>query len=203
MSWPAHTSPFTCAGEPEIPSPPEPGPTHETNKPILLVDVDGVLNCFGSLWSPEYEAEHFEPTRSYHNQFTIRVRKGTAGRLARLAEHFEMTWGTAWCEQAHPFFGEWLQLGEPWPHLNWTSAWIREGASWKLPDIQRFAEERPTRPLAWIDDDIQGDAYQWAEERVKAGTPTLVVRTNPVDGLQDKHVEQLVFFAETTQEVAR
>jgi hypothetical protein len=164
-------------------------------KPVLLVDVDGVLNCFGSLWTPEYEAEHFEPLRVAYDRYTIRCRKGLADNLARLAEWFEMTWCTAWEGNAHPFFGEWLGLGhEPWPHVDWTRGWVGEELTWKLADVRRVHDG--DRPLAWIDDDLGPDAYEWAKERNQAGAPTLLVKTNPCDGLTDKHVDQLIYFAE-------
>lgn len=159
-------------------------------KPLLLVDVDGVLNCFGAIWSPEYEAEHFEPVRVANGRFEIRLPKGTANRLRRLADHFDMTWATAWEDGAHPFFGEWLGLGNAWPVVKFTSGWIGEQRTWKLGDVIRYVEDRPA---AWIDDDLQIDAYQWAMDRA---APTLLIRTNPCHGLSDEHVERLLTFAE-------
>lgn len=205
MGWPARTTPFDaeCSLEPRIPAPPEPGPDHETRRPVLLVDVDGVLNCFGSLWSEEYEAEHFEPVRLAYDRYSIRCRKGLIGRLELLASAFTMTWATAWSENAHPFFGPWLNLGEPWPHLTWTASWVGEGTTWKLPDVKKYvAEHHPSTPVAWIDDDLQVDAYEWATQRTRDGNPTLLVRTNPCDGLEREHVDVLLHFAHTSRRAA-
>ena len=74
-------------------------------KPLLLIDVDGVLNCFGSLWSEEYDAEHFLPIELAYDRYPIRCRKQTKERLERLLVHFEPVWATAWQENAHPWWG--------------------------------------------------------------------------------------------------
>lgn len=172
-------------------------------KPLLLVDVDGVLNCFGSLWSPEYEAREFEPLRIYDGAYTIRCRKGLRAQLARLAEHFEMHWCTMWEGEAHPFFGGWLGLGdEPWPYIDWSASFAAEDRTWKLTDVrQTFADS--DRAIAWVDDDLKWDAFEWARERtVDDGIPTMLVRTNPVQGLTDENVDQLVQFAESVQTAA-
>lgn len=170
-------------------------------KPLLLVDVDGVLNCFGSIWTPAYEEEHFYPPRMAFSMYSIRVRKGTDERLRRLAQHFEMTWATAWCEQAHPFFGEWLELGDPWPHLAWKAGIVGEGQTWKLADVKEFAARNLGRPLAWIDDDLQGDAFEWANERVEQGTPTLLVKTDPCQGIGDEEESRLLAFAGASEAI--
>lgn len=48
-----------------------------------------------------------------------------------------------------------------------------EDTTWKLPDVRRFVGDRP---VAWIDDDLWEDAFEWAEERSSA---TLLIRVAP------------------------
>lgn len=168
-------------------------------RPLLLLDVDGVLNCFGSLWTEAYEAEHFEPILTSPQGFVIRMPKRTARRVAFLRRFFDPVWATAWQSNAHPFFADPLGLdGEPWPHVTWESAIYHPERTWKLPDVQRWLAEHQTRgsahavPLAWVDDDLRDDAEDWARRRE---APTLLVRTDPCHGLTDEHVHELASFA--------
>ena len=66
------------------------------------------------------------------------------------------------------------------------------GHTWKLPSIQRFGAYRP---LAWIDDELHGDAYAWAAMR---RIPTKLLTTDPSRGITDRHVRALLAFARCT-----
>jgi hypothetical protein len=165
-----------------------------SSRPLLLVDVDGVLNCFGSFWTPEYEAEHFEPL-SMNGHYTIRIPRGTRHRLAQLTKRFDPVWATAWLEDAHPFFQGPLQLGDPWPVIRW-SGWdgrLHKGRSWKWSFVDRFLDNSGG-PAAWIDDDLHPIDFEWAARRTDRGAPTLLVKTNPCHGLTDEHVAELLVF---------
>lgn len=63
------------------------------------------------------------------------------------------------------------------------------GRTWKLPSVQRFAADRP---LAWIDDDLHGDAYAWAAAR---RIPTKLLSTDPSRGIVDREIRSLLAFA--------
>lgn len=161
-------------------------------KPLLLLDVDGVLNCFGSIWSEEYEALNFEPLRVFHKRFTIRIPNGTGQRLASLAESFDMVWCTAWQEEAHPFFGPQLELGDPWPVIEF-SGWdgrLHEGRSWKWSFVDRYVDVEG-RMAAWVDDDLHAADFAWAADRTMRVAPTMLVKTNQSIGLTDTHVAHL------------
>lgn len=170
-------------------------------KPLLLVDVDGVLNCFGSLWSEEYEQQAFIPDvpMSSHGH-PIRIPKLTAERLAKLSEHFEMVWCTAWQEDAHPFFAEILGL-EEWPVIEF-SGWdgsLHAKRSWKWSWVDRYVDysgDAP-RPAAWIDDDLHRADFEWAARRTAGGVPTLLVKAEPCFGLTDADMHDLIYWART------
>lgn len=165
-------------------------------KPLLLLDVDGVLNCFGSLWSDEYIAEHFVEPELAFDRYPIHCRKTTEALLARVLEEFVPVWATAWQEHAHGWWGPRLGLGDDWPHIPFTGGWVGEGVTWKLPDIIAWANERPGAPLAWVDDDLHDDAFTWAAQRLDAGVPTLLLKTKPHQGLTEAGVDRLLGFAE-------
>ena len=63
------------------------------------------------------------------------------------------------------------------------------GRTWKLPSVHRFAADRP---LAWIDDELYGDAYAWAAAR---RSPTKLLSTDPARGIVDREVRSLLAFA--------
>jgi hypothetical protein len=64
----------------------------------------------------------------------------------------------------------------------------------EAPGIDRWARQT-TRPIAWVDDDLGSDAREWAERRSESVAPTLLVPTDPSDGLTDDEVEELLSWA--------
>ena len=81
-------------------------------KPLLLVDVDGVISLFG-----------FAPDARPAGRFEIvdgiaHFLSATAGEhLRRLADHFEPVWCTGWEEKANEYLPHALGLPARCPHL--------------------------------------------------------------------------------------
>jgi hypothetical protein len=92
-------------------------------KPILAMDVDGVLNAFGP-------SGKLALTRA---GTPIRIPDGTEERLRVLAGRFEMVWATSWGhaanEELHPLLG----IDHPWPVIGFTDD--VGTPTWKLPSI--------------------------------------------------------------------
>ena len=63
-------------------------------------------------------------------------------------------------------------------------------AHWKVDAIDVYAGDRPA---AWVDDNLNEDCRAWAEGRA---APTLLVETEPAEGLTDEQVERLLDWAE-------
>jgi hypothetical protein len=125
--------------------------------------------------------------------FEIRIPAGTRSRLAVLAERFEMVWATSWESDAHLYLVEPLELeDEDWRSIEWTVTSASRGETWKLHDVRQYVE---SRPCVWIDDDLHADAYRWAEDRTVSGIPTVLIDTDPEEGLTDDQLEQAVEFA--------
>ncbi len=153
-------------------------------RPLLFVDVDGVISLFG-----------FEPQTRPEGRFEIvdgiaHFLSATAGEhLRQLGDRFEPVWCTGWEEKANEYLPHALGLPEPFPHLTFERNPGRKHAHWKLDAIETYAG---TRPLAWIDDAHDDACAAWATAR---STPTLLVTTAPAIGLTDAEVGRLLAWA--------
>jgi HAD domain in Swiss Army Knife RNA repair proteins len=148
-------------------------------KPLLFVDIDGVLSLFG-----------FQSDRCPHGVWLnvegiVHLISATASEhLHRLAGPFELVWCSGWEEKANEHLLGALVLPDALPFLTFTT---EEGATrhWKLAAIEAHAGDRA---LAWIDDAHDDSCRAWAAERP---APTLLVTTDPAAGLTIAHVEAL------------
>jgi len=153
-------------------------------KPLLFVDVDGVISLFGFARDAP-PAGRFEIVDGIAHFLSA-----SAGEhLRRLAERFEPVWCTGWEEKANEYLPHALGLPEPWPHLVFGRDVGRTRAHWKLDAIEAHAG---ARPLAWIDD-AHGEACEaWAATRE---APTLLVTTAPAVGMTGAEVTKLLRWA--------
>ena len=157
-----------------------------SHKPILFVDVDGVISLFG--FSP---TESELPGRFHWIDGVAHCIPDDVGeRLVRLAERFELVWATGWEEKANEYLPYILSLPEPeLPCLIFQGQAVFGSAHWKLDAIEQYAG---TRAVAWIDDNLDDSCRLWAASREE---PTLLVETSPAPGMTDEHVEQLLDWA--------
>jgi hypothetical protein len=160
-------------------------------KPVLLVDVDGVISLFG--FPP-----HARPAGRFEMVDGIaHFLSASAGEhLRRLSGAFEPVWCTGWEEKANDYLPYALGLEGSWPHLSFdrhTTPGQSLRGHWKLDAID--AQVGPHRPLAWLDD-AHGDACEaWAAERAAGGAATLLVTTEPAVGITDADVAALLAWA--------
>ena len=112
--------------------------TSGLDKPLLLVDVDGVLNVFGFSWEG-YEEPDSELEKVFEAMgWTIRFPTGTAQRMARLNEAFDCVWATTWEERANDLIAPHLGVGADWPVIKFKG-WARH-PTWKLPDVREWCQ---------------------------------------------------------------
>jgi hypothetical protein len=153
------------------------------DKPLLLVDIDGVI----SLWG-------FPPTEAPGGAWcTVDgmlhfLSADAAAHLRALAERFDLVWCSGWEEKANEYLPHAIGLG-PLPHVSFETAPGERTAHWKLHGIDAHALERA---LAWVDDAHDDSCHAWAARR---GAPTLLVATDPAIGLTDDHVDELTDWA--------
>jgi hypothetical protein len=152
----------------------------KSDKPILAVDVDGVISLFG----------YDQPTEDAPGEFHLVdgmlhcISMPTGPRLNRLAQTYDLIWASGWEDRANDHLPN--ILGVPkLPHLSFDGRARFGTAHWKLEAIEEYAGDRP---LAWIDDSLDPSCYEWAEKRQ---APTLLVPTDPGIGLEEGHVAAL------------
>lgn len=150
-------------------------------KPLLLLDVDGVISLFGFASSARPDGRWLMVDGTPHL-----ISATAAGHLHDLSADFELAWCTGWEEKANEYLCLELGLQSELPVLSFDRCPAPGHAHWKLAAIERFAG--PHRPLAWIDDSFNDACHEWAGRRPGS---TLLVDTEPAVGLAAEHVATL------------
>jgi hypothetical protein len=153
-------------------------------KPLLMVDIDGVLSLFGVsiLGDRARQADG-----SFHSIEGIPhfLSSAAAAHLLELASLFELVWASGWEERADEHLPHLLGLPKGLPFLRFSRSVGRSNAHWKLDAIETHAAGRA---LAWIDDALDQECRAWAQARQ---APTLLVQTQPELGLTLREARQL------------
>lgn len=154
-------------------------------RPLLMVDIDGVISLFGF----DREAR---PEGSFHSIDGIpHFLSATAAKhLLTLWPIFELVWASGWEEKANEYLPHLLELPSALPYLEFERSPGRANAHWKLDAIDAYAGDRA---LAWIDDAFNEACHEWACARQ---APTLLVQTAPGRGLTETESEALLAFAD-------
>jgi HAD domain in Swiss Army Knife RNA repair proteins len=155
-------------------------------RPVLAVDVDGVISLFG------FEEPLTEAPGELHliDGMAHCISKEAGERLSRLADHYELIWATGWEERANDYLPQLLGLPEELPYLTFGGKAQFGTAHWKVDAISDYAGDRP---LAWIDDSIDDSCRRWARVRE---APTLLVEVDSRRGLEEAHVDALIAWIE-------
>jgi len=135
------------------------------NRPLLLIDIDGVISLFG-----------FDPGRPPVGTFISVdgivhfLSSVAAEQLLALSDEFELAWCSGWEEKADEYLPFALGVPDGLPHVEFEGEGNSDGRHWKLASIDRFAGV--SVPIA----DPPGDAT----EEVTGNDPATVVR-DPAD----------------------
>ena len=180
-------------------------------RPLLLVDIDGVLSLFGpgehgSATAPEPappgEGSSEAPVSgSFHAIDGIPhfLSSTAAAHLLSLEPFFDLVWASGWEEKANEHLPRLLGLPESLPFLRFARPGSGAAGApaqgdggpqvthghWKLESIDTYA---CGRPLAWIDDALSPVCHEWAAARP---APTLLVQTVPEQGLTEREARLL------------
>jgi hypothetical protein len=143
------------------------------------MDVDGVLLPFR-----EQRAASGWRHVTLHWDF-----EDNGPRLRRLMQHFDLVWCTT--HDANGYVGPAHGI-EPRPEIDLSTTPCPPGprdTCWKLPRVIEFVGDRP---LAWVDDDLEDDAFEWARDR---GSPTHLAKMQREVGITGDTVSELEDFA--------
>jgi hypothetical protein len=156
-------------------------PPDRPSKPLLAVDVDGVISLFGFDGPPQDNPCKFRLIDGMAHCILLEA----GDRLRRLMDHYELIWATGWEDRANDHLP--LMLGLPQlPVLHFGRDARFGSAHWKIGPIDEYSKGRA---LAWIDDSLEPECYEWAAQRPD---PTLLVRTDPTRGIEEGHVEAMI-----------
>jgi hypothetical protein len=144
-------------------------------KPLLLMDIDGVLSLFGFASDSRPEGVWINVDGIVHL-----ISATAAEHLQRLGAAYEVVWCSGWEEKANEHLVGAIGLAGPLPFLTFAPG--DGGRHWKLASIEAHAADRP---LAWVDDAHDDGCRAWAADRP---APTLLVTTDPAVGLTEAHV---------------
>lgn len=138
-------------------------------KPLILIDVDGVLNPFPPrgqrLGEPWIRAKCSLDGRTY--PVTLNPEHGP--KLLKLAEETdaELVWATTWEHDANREIGPRIGLPElPVIEVQWHRSWMGSGVAgvmYKTPHVAAYVGERP---FVWFDDDFSPADFEYLAERV-------------------------------------
>ncbi|MCY0952162.1 hypothetical protein [Streptomyces sp. H27-S2] len=173
-----------------------------TDRPLLLLDVDGPLNPFRSRLAGlrGYAGHRMRPTiwMSRRNPASRSARRGLKVRLhpahgARLtALPYELAWATTWMHQANTMIAPHIGLPGDLPVIEWPELFTPDpdGLSWKTRALVDWAAGRP---FAWVDDMITPLDRAWVAAHHPA--PALLLRVHPRHGLRDRDFSALTRWA--------
>ncbi len=162
------------------------------DRPILAVDIDGVISLFG------FEQAHGGVSQMRQEDIPGEfhlidgmlhcISMPTGDRLNRLAQTYELIWASGWEDRANTHLPQILGVPEL-PYLTFDGRAQFGTAHWKLEALEEYAGDSP---LAWVDDSLDPSCFEWAQRR---SAPTLLVPTESDRGLEEAHVAALESWA--------
>jgi hypothetical protein len=152
-------------------------------RPLLFVDIDGVLNPYNGPCPDGFSEYWLFPDEDE----PVRVSDRHGELLHELARHYDLMWGSSWSDEERAALADIIDL----PYFHGAVELPRGlfDPALKVPAIDRAAG---VRSLAWIDDLLTREAWTWALSRA---APTLLVPIDPAVGLTHEHVLRLIDWA--------
>jgi hypothetical protein len=152
-------------------------------RPLLLLDVDGVLNIYGAPVPPPGFTDH---DLFPEDDEPVRLNLGHGAWLTEMLAVADIAWATGWNAEANRLLAPLLGL----PALPVVT--MPDGHFDPDDKISRIDAYAGDRPAAWIDDLHTEASRKWAAARA---APTLLITTDPATGLTRGAVDRVVGWA--------
>ncbi|MEV0910309.1 HAD domain-containing protein [Streptomyces hokutonensis] len=163
-----------------------------TDRPLLLLDVDGPLNPYGArflrhrgyvthrLWPTNWSAQQQPDSRRLRRGLRVRLHPGHGARI--LALPYEPAWATTWKHQANELIAPAVGLPADLPVIEFVQLFTKDpdGLYWKTRQIVTWAAGRP---FAWVDDLITDLDVRHVEAHHDGSA--LLLKVDPRRGLRE------------------
>ena len=154
-------------------------------RPLLAVDVDGVISLFGFDEPPPGSSRAL---RARRRRWSTASRSAPASGCCGSAS--TSTWSGRPAGRRKPTTTCRTSSASPSSrYLTFGGAARFGSAHWKLGPLDEYGSGRA---LAWIDDSFDESCYEWAQDREE---PTLLVPTESALGLEEAQTEALIAWA--------
>lgn len=166
-----------------------------SSRPILFLDVDGVLNPFAA--KPERRPDGYETHRitpaAWAKPLRVWLNPEHGPMLLDLAERtgIELVWATTWEHQANEFIGP--RIGLPaLPVVEFGTA--LHTVAWKWSAVAEYAAGRP---FAWFDDDFTNQQHlRLGFDLARRNMPTRLHRIDPAVGILQRDLDAVEKWAD-------
>jgi hypothetical protein len=182
-------------------------------RPVMLLDIDGVLNLFPSYGITRDADELVTRQTARHAvllsddqtaPYRLSIPNDLPALVTQLGEHFDIHWYTMWNDYANRVFSPLAGLPE-FPHFEcdwfagqeaydkvWSPDWFRKYI-WiaKTPLVPRYVG---SRPFVWIDDDVTEVDTLWLEQHPAIGE-FRIIAVKPHTGLTQAVVDEAIEWA--------
>lgn len=163
-----------------------------SEKPLLLIDVDGPLNPWAKSNSQSRKDKRF--TRHKLLGFTVWLSEWHGEELMKLTDVYDLVWATTWEHDANALIAP--RVGVPeLPVIEFArdlpSVPPVPGLHWKVAAILKYCAGRP---FVWVDDEVGAVDGVYAGQH--HGAPFLMLRIDPTTGLTEEHFDSLREWAE-------
>ena len=187
--------------------------TENTNKPLFLLDIDGVLNLMdawirtGKPWWDTKGRMRWSLTAPSHldevrvEGYNLLLHPEHPEMIAQIEDRFECVWATMWQDRAWKV-GEKVGFGVDWDYIDFDSYQPTQtfgrmtGNGVGNHKDAGIKDVLGSRPGIWVDDDMTPAQRAWAQRRTEAGIPTLFIQPDPKFGMTRAHFEQIMAFAD-------
>jgi hypothetical protein len=175
-----------------------------TDRPLLLLDVDGPLNPFAARMPVlrGYTTHRLRPsvwlsrqipgTRRHRRGLRVRLNSSHGEQLTGLP--FDLAWASAWMHEANTMIAPEVGLPADLPVVEWPESFTADpdGLLWKTRPVLEWTAGRP---FAWVDDMLTDRDVAHVAEHYCA--PALLLRVHPKWGLREQDFTQLREWAES------